>query len=69
MIKLLLDCGAQVNSQDNVGWSSLMLTSSNGDSEVVKLLLDSGAQVDLQNNVGRSYLRVASSNGDSDVGN
>ena len=48
--KLLLDHDAQVNMQDNGGWSTLMYTSSKGHTEVAKLLLDHDAQVNMQNN-------------------
>ena len=52
MVKLLLENKAQVDLQDNIGWSSLFAASQNGhvDVAIYKVLLENKAQVDLQNN-------------------
>ena len=63
MAKLLLENGAQVDLQQNDGWSALMLASRCGHCEVAKLLLENGAQVDLQQNDRSSALISASQNG------
>ena len=67
VVKLLHDYGAQVDLQDNDGWSALMFASDNGHTEVIKLLHEHGAQVDLQNNGGWSALMTASLNGHTEV--
>ena len=58
---------AEVNIQNNNGWTALMLASLNGHTEVAKLLLDHHAQVDLQSNEGLSALMLASHYGDTEV--
>ena len=50
VVKLLLDCGAQVDLRNKCGSTSLMLARKNGNNDIVKLLLDSGAQIDLIDN-------------------
>ncbi|XP_064402664.1 uncharacterized protein LOC135348400 isoform X9 [Halichondria panicea] len=66
---LLLSRGsrAQVNMQDNDGWSALNVASQNRHSDVVKVLIEKGAQVNIQLNDGRSALMIASQYGHSDV--
>lgn len=49
VIKTLLEGGADVNSIDNSGWSSLRLASWRGYKEVVDILLDHEAQLPTQN--------------------
>ncbi len=53
-------CRAQVDSQENERWSSLMIARQNGHVDVVKLLLENKAQIDLWNDDGQSSLMVAS---------
>ena len=55
VVKLLLEHGAQVDLQEENGWSALMSASQNGHGEVVKLLLEHGAQVYLQMGVGSLF--------------
>ena len=67
IIKLLHEYGAQVDLQNNQGWTALMQASQNGRCEVVRLLHEYGAQVDLQNNGGWSALMAASADGHCEV--
>ena len=60
--KLLLNYDAKVDSQENNGWSALMIASQNGHYEVAELLLENGAKVDLLNNNGWSALKCANQN-------
>ncbi len=54
VVTILLKNGAQVNLQENDGWSALMMSCHNGHAEVVKLLLEKGVQVNLQKSDDRS---------------
>ena len=65
IVKLLLQCGANVDHKNSSGWTALMKASENGDSklEIIELLLKHGAQVDLQNDAGECALIVAAQNG------
>ena len=64
IVKLLLECGADVDKKNSNGWTPLMKVSEKGDSnsEVFDLLFRYSAQVDLQNNKGDSALIVAARN-------
>ena len=64
IVKLLLECGVNVDKKTPGGWTALMKASERGDSnlEVIDLLLRYGAQADLQNNEGDSALIVATQN-------
>lgn len=42
MVKLLLSCGADVNSQDREGSTALMCASEHGHTHIVRLLLETG---------------------------
>lgn len=67
--KILLECGAEVNLQDNDGSTALMCAAEHGHSEVVSLLL---AQSDcdplIEDNEGSTALKIALVNGHNDVG-
>jgi ankyrin repeat protein/GTPase SAR1 family protein len=67
IVKLLLECGANVDHKNLRGWTALMKASENGDSEleIINLLLahNTHAQVDLQSNEGYTALMVAAQNG------
>ena len=64
IVKLLLECGADVDKKNSNGWTPLMKVSKKGDStsEIFDLLFRYSAQVDLQNNKGDSALIVAARN-------
>ena len=63
-IKLLLENKADINLQDNDGWTALTVSlkylNTNSSLETVKLLLKNGANVNIKNNKGRTPLMVAS---------
>jgi ankyrin repeat protein len=54
-----LDHGAQVDIQDNDGWTALMKASSHDHTAIVPLLLTHGALVDIQSNGGETALMHA----------
>jgi len=59
VIKLLLECGANVNAQGKNGKTALHSAVEKGHEEVVKLLLECGANVDAQDKDGKSILQFA----------
>ncbi len=64
LIKKVLEAGANVNYQDDYGWTALMLASENGYIEAVRALLEAGANVNLQNKKSRyTALMLASRKG------
>ncbi len=57
--KRLLDRGADVNAQDDQGWSALMFAVQRGDVAMVSLLLDAGADPHLQTALGDTASRLS----------
>ena len=52
--KALLGAGADINKQDNTGWTPLMAAAQKGKIEVVRELLKRGAKKDLKNIYGKT---------------
>ena len=65
IVKVLLQCGANVDRKNSSGWTALMKASEKGDSklEIIDLLLRHGAQVDLQSDEGYTALMLAARHG------
>jgi ankyrin repeat protein len=63
MAKALIECGAQVNSQDDFGRTPLVYAAMLGLKDVVDVLLEHGAVVDLPDNDGRTPLCWAAMKG------
>jgi ankyrin repeat protein len=63
VVKLLLDEGADVNSKDDSGWTSLSRPSVSGNKTVVKLLLDKGADINSKDDSGSTPLSKAAARG------
>jgi ankyrin repeat protein len=59
-MRLLLDWGADADTEDKDGWTPLHLASFKGESEAVHLLLNHGASADAQEKEGRTPLQVTS---------
>ncbi|XP_034035975.1 KN motif and ankyrin repeat domain-containing protein 3 [Thalassophryne amazonica] len=60
MVQALLDCGADVNAQDDEGSTALMCASEHGRAEIVKLLLaQPGCDISIVDNDGSSALSIA----------
>lgn len=52
MVRALLECGADVNVQDDEGSTALMCASEHGRAEIVKLLLEQpGCDISIVDNV------------------
>ena len=58
-IVLLLDRGANIEAENDIGWTALMLAALNGNTETVRLLLDKGADIEAKDNKGRTALMLA----------
>jgi ankyrin repeat protein len=63
IVRLLLDCGANVNGEDFRGRSPLSLAASVGHEGIVRLLLERGADINKANSWGESPLSLAASAG------
>ncbi|CAJ1060870.1 KN motif and ankyrin repeat domain-containing protein 3 [Xyrichtys novacula] len=60
MVRALLECGADVNVQDDEGSTALMCASEHGRAEIVKLLLDQpGCDISIIDNDGSNALSIA----------
>ena len=67
--KMLLECGAEVNLQDNDGSTALMCAAEHGHPNIISILL-SHPDCDplLEDNEGSSALKIALVNGHNEVG-
>ena len=59
VVKLLLECGANVNAQDKYGETVLHCAVEKGHGKVIKLLLECGANVDAKGKDGKTVLHCA----------
>ncbi|XP_028259388.1 KN motif and ankyrin repeat domain-containing protein 3 isoform X2 [Parambassis ranga] len=60
MVQALLECGADVNVQDDEGSTALMCASEHGRAEIVKLLLEQpGCDISIMDNDGSNALSIA----------
>ena len=67
LITLLVQYKADVNAQDERGFTALMGAARNGNSEAVRFLLDHNANPDLTNCDGQTALSIAESTKAADV--
>lgn len=67
IVKLLLKYNANVELQEEQGFTPLMSSIQNGHNEVVSLLLEIKQDLNKQNNVGTSALMVAALNGRTEI--
>lgn len=63
VLRLLLRKGADVNAQDEGGWSSLMLAVRSSKQAAVEALLEAGADAAAQNAAGATAAHLAAVNG------
>ena len=64
VMQVLLDHGAQINAQDEKGWTALMLATAQ---PAVKFLVDHGADLNVKNRDGKTALTLAEEQGKRDV--
>jgi ankyrin repeat protein len=67
VIRLLLEHGADVNVQNQAGWTPLHEASFNGELEVVGVLLEHGADVEAKDYNGETALQIAVDEGHDEV--
>lgn len=61
MVRLLINCGGYVDSQDNAGQTPLMLACKRGDGNICQILLDNDSSVTSFDLSGQTPLHIASS--------
>ena len=59
MVAALLDQGADINIQNNDGWTALMAAASNGYGGIVAALLNLGADIEARSNDGNTAFAIA----------
>jgi ankyrin repeat protein len=68
IVRLLLEKGAQIDTQSNTGFTALMAASfASGTIECVRLLLEKGANMYIKNKHGKTVKDVAKSKGHADI--
>ena len=63
IVRLLLDTGADPNSAQNMGYTSMHSAAHNGDLETIRLLLERGAKPDSVTDDGKTPVRLAKEGG------
>ena len=66
-MEVLMDAGANLDHQNNQGWTALMEAARHGKPEVAKFLLTNGASTNLQNRDGLTALSLAAAWGHGDI--
>ena len=67
IVQALLASGAEIDHQDEDGWTALYMASQNGHEGVVQALLAEGADIDHQSKNGWTALYMASQNGHAGI--
>ena len=67
MARLMLENGAPVNIQTDVGTTALMFAAAEGHMEVVRFLVENGADIYIQNGYGYTALSLAEERGHQEV--
>jgi ankyrin repeat protein len=66
-VKKLLEQHADVNKQDEDGWTALMWAANRGHFDVIKLLVEHGADVAIKNKTGKTSVELAKLGGYNDI--
>jgi ankyrin repeat protein len=64
---LLIEHGADVNSQDRAGWTLLDYASLSGRIDVERLFMDHGAEVNVKKQDHRTSIRLSAANGNLEI--
>ena len=64
-VQFLVNHGAEVNAQDDNGYTALMYASQAGFIQIMRILLDNGAAIDIQNRERVAALSIASAQGNN----
>jgi ankyrin repeat protein len=67
MVHLLLDHEAELDLQDNRGWSAMMVAANMGHSGVVDILIKAGASVHTDSGKGQTAAKLARAKGYQDT--
>ena len=67
MVHLLLDHEAELDLQDNRGWSAMMIAANMGHSGVVDFLIKSGANIHIKSGKGQTAAKLARAEGHLDT--
>lgn len=67
IVQALLDAGADINQQDEDGWTPLMFATLEGYFDIVKVLLDAGADVNIESPEGEYALYIAAYSGHQEI--
>jgi len=67
VLRLLLEHGADINVQNRIAWTPLIMASFNGAVEVVRLFLENSADVEAKTSDGKTALQVAAGEGHEEV--
>lgn len=59
IVKLLIQCNADINQQDSLGFTALMFAAKEGHTEIVKYLLELNADIKLKELSGKTALKLA----------
>ena len=66
-IRFLVRAGANVNAQDNDGWTALVGAANAGNIEATKILIKAGANVNAQDHDGNTTLSIAREAGSTEI--
>ena len=64
VITFLIEKGANIESQDEHGWTALHFASRDANLEIVRLLLKKGANIEIKNDKGETPIDIAEKNFD-----
>jgi len=67
MVKVLIECGADVDAKDSSGQTVLMREVEKGHTEMVKVLIECGADVDAKDSSGQTVLMREAKKGHNDM--
>lgn len=57
LVEAILECGSEINAQNNEGDTALHYAALEKDEELIELLLEYGANMDIKNNAGKPALK------------